>query len=765
MTGITITPPIADYSVPGGSTWTNTAWENNAQGALSGTVNEFVDYINGISIGGATPLSSIAALRLTTGSGSVYAVEGWHASTAIGGGTFFYDASDSTSADDGGTVIVNASGSRYKRVGANSRVTVEMFGAYGDGATDDTAACQDAAAALAVKGGGILAFGSTQYKITDTITLSSNFDVDMGGAILDLSSASSGTKAFIAAGSFATGIPIDVDAAPGDTALTCSGVTGIAAGDWIQIYSETVFDPGWSNGKFAEFVKVLSVSGSTVNLATKLIGGTYLVSDTASIRKATFVENVRIRGGRCIGSSTATVFHSLCSMTLVHNCRIENIHHRYLNDAAVVLTNCIGAVVTKIHVEDALSSSSGYGVDIVSACQDCTVSDSVFIRVRHAVTNATAAADTHGVARRITYANLHVFNTINNGDGFDTHGNAEDLIFANCTSFGAFNGFNCECRSVRYVGCKSINATHYGFAISIGATVFPASMAIVGCDVINPGVYGISIQGGSTINSSTTESVLVNSCHVSGSPFASILVIGQSGAMTVKGLDISSCHLAGATAAHDSLIVGPYVENARIIGNYVAVNDVAVSGLNISAKYAVVALNEFEYTVSSPNGGSSSACIRLNSASGTGCDEIQITGNIGRQTTSAGGYGVRISGAGTATRISVDKSNDFSDCTNPNTVKLALAVSASALTIPYQSDLVIDVTNSGNITDIIGGKAGQRLVLLSSAASGAVVKTNAGSGTTTIHTPVDFTFSGSRQTIALIHTGLYWIGLGSSLNI
>jgi hypothetical protein len=58
-------------------------------------------------------------------------------------GLFAYDPADGGSADNGGTVIVTASGARLKRVGA-SPINVKWFGARGDGVTDDHAAVQAA---------------------------------------------------------------------------------------------------------------------------------------------------------------------------------------------------------------------------------------------------------------------------------------------------------------------------------------------------------------------------------------------------------------------------------------------------------------------------------------------------------------------------------------------------------------------------------------------------------------------------------------------
>lgn len=72
--------------------------------------------------------STIADLRLLvpTYDGQQVELLG-HTIAGIGGGTFYYDASDTTSADNNGTVIVTSGGERWKRHDANSS-TAEEFG-------------------------------------------------------------------------------------------------------------------------------------------------------------------------------------------------------------------------------------------------------------------------------------------------------------------------------------------------------------------------------------------------------------------------------------------------------------------------------------------------------------------------------------------------------------------------------------------------------------------------------------------------------------
>ena len=84
-------------------------------------------------------LRDIAQLRATEPStaGEVASVLEYTQGTKMGGGVFIYDASDTTTADDGGLNFVTAGRKRWKRVLFDyNAVTVVDFGAVADGKTD-----------------------------------------------------------------------------------------------------------------------------------------------------------------------------------------------------------------------------------------------------------------------------------------------------------------------------------------------------------------------------------------------------------------------------------------------------------------------------------------------------------------------------------------------------------------------------------------------------------------------------------------------------
>lgn len=110
---------------------------------------------------------SIGALRATNHTFFSRAfVTGYYAPHDGGGGAYQYDPNDTSSADNGGTIIVAADGGRWK-LQYTSSVSVKQFGAYGDGTHDDTAVIQSALNA----GLSALYIPSGTYEISTALTL------------------------------------------------------------------------------------------------------------------------------------------------------------------------------------------------------------------------------------------------------------------------------------------------------------------------------------------------------------------------------------------------------------------------------------------------------------------------------------------------------------------------------------------------------------------------------------------------------------------
>lgn len=75
-------------------------------------------------------------------------------------GHFYYDAADTTSTDNTGTVLVSSGGKRFKRIVGDRFVNAKWFGAAGDGTTDDQPAIQ-----AAIDSGYDVLFEEGTYRI------------------------------------------------------------------------------------------------------------------------------------------------------------------------------------------------------------------------------------------------------------------------------------------------------------------------------------------------------------------------------------------------------------------------------------------------------------------------------------------------------------------------------------------------------------------------------------------------------------------------
>lgn len=115
------------------------------------------------------PVTNYAAARLlsaATFSGRYIVVEGHSSNNDGGQGVFIVDTGDTTTPDNGATVLVDASGRRLKRFDF-SRLNVKWFGVKGDGVTNDTAAVQAAFNAAASLGVSEVYFPPGTYLLTN----------------------------------------------------------------------------------------------------------------------------------------------------------------------------------------------------------------------------------------------------------------------------------------------------------------------------------------------------------------------------------------------------------------------------------------------------------------------------------------------------------------------------------------------------------------------------------------------------------------------
>lgn len=108
-------------------------------------IDTFDPVVGGSGITQIDTIADLTALtKATLTNGDEFYVSGYYAQGDQGGGTFYWDSS-STDTENGGTIIESDEGStgRWLRI-VDDTLTVKMFGAKGDGVTDDTTTIQAA---------------------------------------------------------------------------------------------------------------------------------------------------------------------------------------------------------------------------------------------------------------------------------------------------------------------------------------------------------------------------------------------------------------------------------------------------------------------------------------------------------------------------------------------------------------------------------------------------------------------------------------------
>ena len=234
---------------------------------------------------GASLIGSMSYAQLRAYSGSNTAVNVWGISTAFDGaaGTFKLNSSDTTSADNGGTILVDAVGRRWYRVFAGE-VCTKWFGAKGDGISDDTAAL-NAAAQYAVDHDKTLVFEEGTYLFnaiqvrSSTIRKASTEWIALGDVKLVSTKAAPDTTSYDAdyairiIGTYHSTVSLVADAVRNAGLITLSDVTGIEEGDLLSIQTTRLIQTDHrGQAREGQICKVSSVNpdSNTVGLHNTL---------------------------------------------------------------------------------------------------------------------------------------------------------------------------------------------------------------------------------------------------------------------------------------------------------------------------------------------------------------------------------------------------------------------------------------------------------------------------------------------------------------
>jgi parallel beta-helix repeat protein len=200
----------------------------------------------------------------------------------------------------------------------NKQANVRLFGAKGDGVTDDTVAIQNGINYLSALGGGTLVFPSGRYRVTSQITLYGNIMIDGCNSTIYADPPSYLTRLFYASGGTIVSKSLTADGTIGSFTVSVSDTNSLAAGDYVIIRDTSI-----SGYHVKEFLCIESVTANNVTFTSALTYN-YAIASSASIQKITPIKNLVIRNLIIEHSSTADITNTGLFYYLM-NAKFENI--------------------------------------------------------------------------------------------------------------------------------------------------------------------------------------------------------------------------------------------------------------------------------------------------------------------------------------------------------------------------------------------------------------------------------------------------------
>ena len=246
------------------------------------------------------------------------------------------------------------------------------YGALGDGVADESADIQEAIDAAT---GTIDLLGKT-YRCDSALTMDSGLTLKNG--TLDFSN-SAVNSYIIIQGTAGGANALTSSATLGAVTLAVTSGTGIAADDWLLLYSGGDWISGYN---VAEIVQVSSIVGTTVTLKSPIEAG-YATGDGAAVKELVVENDVWLQDLNITMNASAGGTGIGVLVNMAQNVHIRGVQFENAKRAGVQVKQSHGVYISESTFEQ--SSTSGYGVETTAAAQDVHVTDSTFLRLRTAI--------------------------------------------------------------------------------------------------------------------------------------------------------------------------------------------------------------------------------------------------------------------------------------------------------------------------------------------------------------------------------------------
>lgn len=343
-------------------------------------------------------------------------------------------------------------------------------------------------------------FPCGKYRLDDTLGpyAASDLTIDLCGSTLDFGAVQTTVfdRLIYFAGTYGATAALTTNAAQGATTLAINS-SGFAVGDFVRVYSSTIWDSTRTSTKIGEISVIDTVpSGAAINLVDATHSA-YTTAATGTVQKLTMCRNVHIMNGTILGPTANDQLAGI-EIRLGLNCSVQRIHSRDVDNHHIKLTDCVLSNVSFCHFHESYENSQAYAVSFCDASQDCLAFGNTMRDVRHAFTTNNNTTTSFGITRRCTIQSNHVFNNVPNfggssGDALDTHAGSDDISFIDNTVEGAYGiGINIEARTATARGNRVRGATASGLRFAPYCDLEPAEAVLSDNDIQSVG------DGGST---------------------------------------------------------------------------------------------------------------------------------------------------------------------------------------------------------------------------------------------------------------------------
>ena len=344
-------------------------------------------------------------------------------------GNFTGRANDVTIVQSASTPITTGAWVRSK-----SFITPQMFGAKGDGVTDDWAAFT--AARTAANGNKIYVPAGT-YKFTKAFTSSEDLYMEGDGedTVLDFSGTITGGNYAVDAVGTATLIQtLSGTQNEGSMTVVFTSAPSLSVGDVFVIHNPTSFS--WSGFRTdyqaGEWCEVESIVGSTVTLKSPLYD-TY-VGTSVNVYKISgpkvCLKNFKIKGTTVLG----TLRTLYCINPIVEHLVIEN-----ENDVAHYIDRCFKPIVINPNYKNLGDGGDDYGLAIGNSQHVRVLGGNLYSR-RHAITHGGNSGVAVVPVRDSRIIGVTMKNdTASDAQTLDWHGNSEDCSVSESAIYGGIN--------------------------------------------------------------------------------------------------------------------------------------------------------------------------------------------------------------------------------------------------------------------------------------------------------------------------------------